>query len=317
MAKKNIKSEDLGFGSRLAEAGDRLIKKDGSFNVIRKGYSDWNPYQILISMNAYRFGMLTFLAFIGLNITFALLFLLVGIEQLNGVPKGSFVSDFLYAFFFSVQTFTTVGYGAISPEGISANFISSLCAMVGLISFALITGLFFARFSRPRSNIAFSSMALLTPYSDINSFQFRIVNRRDHKIINVRARVILSLLKADSKGKMKRIFTALPLERDEVVLFPLNWTIVHPIDKKSPLYGQTLAELKEKHAEFLIMITGFDESYNQQIHANSSYICDEIRDGVRFKPMYTSSNSSATRLFLDDLDELLEINNSKKESTDI
>jgi inward rectifier potassium channel len=316
MARRIKSFEDLGFGSRLAEAGDRLINKNGSFNVIRKGNAGWNAYQILLAMNPYRFALLTFLIFIGLNILFALMFLYVGIEQLNGVPKGSFINDFLYAFFFSVQTFTTVGYGGINPVGISANFISSLCAMVGLISFALITGLFFARFSRPRSNIAFSEKGLITPYNDITSFQFRIVNTRDHKIINVRARVILSWLEEDAKGKVKRRFMPLELERDEVVLFPLNWTIVHPVNKRSPIYGKTLDNLKKMHAEFLVMINGFDESYNQQIYANSSYICDEIMEGVRFKPMYTSSNTSATRLFLDDLDEVMELRQQPTRSSE-
>lgn len=316
MAKRIKRFEDLGFGSRLTEAGDRLIKKDGSFNVIRKGRGGWNAYQILLAMNPYRFAALTFLTFVGLNVLFAISFLIIGIEQLNGVPKGSFIDNFLYAFFFSVQTFTTVGYGGINPVGITANFISSLCALVGLIAFALITGLFFARFSRPRSNIAFSQKGLITPYNDITSFQFRIVNMRDHKIINVKARVILSWLEKDVKGKMRRRFSPLQLERNEVVLFPLNWTIVHPIDKQSPMYGQTLAQLKKKRAEFLVMIDGFDESYNQRIYANSSYICDEIMEGVRFKPMYTSSNSSATRLFLDDLDTLVEVKQQPARSSE-
>lgn len=306
MATKIPNFQDLGFGSRITTSGDRLIQQDGSFNIIRKGHRGWNLYQELIGMSAGRFTLVTFLFFIGINTIFASLFLMVGIEQLNGVPKGSWIDNFLYAFFFSVQTFTTVGYGGINPVGISANAISSLCAMVGLITFAIVTGLFFVRFSRPRSHITFSKKAVITPYEGIQSFQFRIVNSRSHKIVNLSARVAITWLENQGTG-FKRHFAQLPLERDQVVLFPLNWTIVHPITKESPMYGKTLQDMREMRAEVLVMIAGFDESYNQHIHTNSSFTCKEIETGVKFKPMYTSSNEDATLLNLDDLDVVLPV----------
>ncbi|MEL6926885.1 MAG: ion channel, partial [Bacteroidota bacterium] len=160
----NSNKNDLGFGTRIARSGDRLIKKDGSFNIVRDGNVGWNTYQLLIKLSSGRFAIVATLFFVGINAFFALLFLLVGIEQLVGVPEGNWLSDFLYAFFFSVQTFTTVGYGAIHPMGIAANIVATVCAGVGLISFALITGIFFARFSRPRSHISFSQQALISPY---------------------------------------------------------------------------------------------------------------------------------------------------------
>lgn len=304
MAKRIPNFQDLGFGSKITTSGDRLIRQDGSFNIIRKGNSGWNTYQLLLSMPAGQFAMVTFLFFIVTNAIFAFLFLFVGIEQLNGVPKGSWIDNFLYAFFFSIQTFTTVGYGGINPVGISANFVASLCAMIGLITFALITGLFFARFSKPRSHITFSRKAIITPYQDGESFQFRIVNSRNHKIINLAAQVSMTWLEKTEKG-FKRRFASLKLERNQIVLFPLNWTIVHPITKDSPMYGKSLETMKEMRAEILVMISGYDESYNQRIHANTSFIPKEIETGVRFKPMYTSSNEKATRLYLDDLETVL------------
>ena len=300
MGKKKLTPLDLGFGTKITKSGERLIKKDGSFNIIRNGKIRWNTYQVLIGMSNRNFVIAMSVFFILTNAIFALLFVFIGIEQLNGVPEGSWISDFLYAFFFSIQTFTTVGYGGINPVGISANFISSLCATVGLVSFALVTGLFFARFSRPQSHIAFSEKALITPYKDMQSLQCRIVNIRDHKIINLSAQITMTWLEKE-KGELRRKFALLQLERTNLTLFPINWTLVHPINSKSPLYGATIEEMKEKNTEILVMITGFDESYNQTIHADSSYIHSEIETGVKFKSMYTSSSKGPTRVNLDEL----------------
>lgn len=298
--------QDLGFGNKLGKSGDRLIRPDGSFNIERRGNIGWNTYQILTKMGDLRFIFFTLAFFIGINIIFAFLYLAVGIEQLNGVPKGDFVDNFLYAFFFSVQTFTTVGYGGMNPIGISANFISSLCASTGLVAFALITGLFFARFSRPRSHIAFSDKAILTPYQGGMSLQCRLVNERDHKIINLQAEMTMTWLQ-ESNNIQQRRYQNLQLERSAVVLFPLNWTLVHAINEDSPLNGKSLQDLKDMHVEFLLMVSGFDESYNQTIYANTSYICKELWDGVKFKAMYSTENGKTTELFLDELSEVEEI----------
>jgi len=306
MSVNSSNENDLGFGSKLAKSGDRLINKDGSFNIIRKGKLSWDAYQSLIKMDPIPLVGVYVLFFIGINSFFAILFMIIGVEQLAGVPEGNLISDFLYAFFFSVQTFTTVGYGAINPTNISANLIATLCAGVGLFSFAIMTGLFFARFSKPRSHIAFSEKAIISPYQDGLSFQCRIVNVRDHKIINLKAVMVMTWL--ESKGNtVARRFSQLDLERSEVVLFPLNWTLVHPIEANSPLNGKSLDDLIELQAEFLIMVTGFDESYNQIIHADSSYICNEIVTEMKFKPMYLTKDGEGTELNLDDLHALIKL----------
>ncbi len=307
---KKKSSNDLGFGSKITAAGERLINKDGSFNIIRKGRKISTLYQVLLEMSSTRFTLFSLVFFISTNTIFATLFMLIGVEQLHGVPKGNFISDFLYAFFFSVQTFTTVGYGGINPIGISANFVASLCASIGLIAFALITGLFFARFSKPRSHIAFSKKALLTAYKEgLRCFQFRIVNTRPHKIINLEASVIFTWLE-EKEQEVSRHYANLKLERKRVFLFPLNWTIVHPITKKSPLFEKSLTEIEAMHGEFMIMLKGFDESYNQLIHTNTSYIAKDMEADVKFYPMYTSSPDSPTVLHLDCIDKLLPIDSA-------
>lgn len=303
---QNTPFSDLGFGTKLTKVGERLINKDGSFNIIRSGKKSWTPYQFLLGMSSIRFTLFSLFFFILINSIFASLFIFIGIEQLNGVPKGNFINDFLYAFFFSVQTFTTVGYGGINPIGISANFIASLCASVGLIAFALITGLFFARFSEPRSHIAFSKKAIFTPYGDFNSFQLRIVNTRSHKIIDLEAKIVYTWLEITGDD-MKRHYNSIELERDNVFMFPLNWTIVHPITNESPLYKKSIDDIKNEHGEFLVMIKGFDESYNQIIHTNTSYIAKDMVKGVQFHPMYTSSTDSPTVLHLDCIDKLIKL----------
>lgn len=299
MAKKKS-NIDVGFGTKIGKSGDRLIRRDGSFNILRKGKSTRDAYQILTKMPDGQFIFTTLLFFVLINSFFAILFLLIGIEQLNGVPQGSFISNFLYAFFFSVQTFTTVGYGGINPVGISANFVASLCASVGLVAFALITGLFFARFSRPRSHISFSNQALLTPLNGKRTFQCRIVNTRDHKIMHVAVQITMTWIEEEN-GKFTRRYQGLKLERKSIVLFPLNWTLVHHIDEDSPIYQLSLQDLKKMHAEFMVMVSGFDESYNQSIHTNTSYICGDIAENVKFKPMYYTTGESATLLHLDEL----------------
>lgn len=306
MSKKKNKDQDLGFGSSLSQKSGRLINKDGSFNIIRKGFVGWDSYQYLISVGNIWFVIITFTAFVLINCLFALGFLAIGINTLSGIPKGDFISDFLYAFFFSVQSFTTVGYGAISPISISANFLASICSLIGLLGAALVTGLFFARFVSPKSHIAFSKNAIIVQNNNQKSFKCRLVNIRDHKIINLQAQVVLSWTESGEHDIIHRKFSKLKLEREEITLFPLNWTLVHFINEKSPLYKKTFEELKEINAEFLVMITAYDESYNQTIHADVSYTCEEIIENAQFKTMYKSNEfGNATELYLDDLDAII------------
>ncbi len=252
------------------------------------------------------FLLYAFIFFIGVNALFGLGFMLIGLEQLSGTePYDSMVNRFATAFYFSVQTFTTVGYGAVAPEGTLANVLASIDALVGLISVAMVTGILFARFSKPKALIAFSESALICPYRDttLPSLQFRIANRRDNKIINLRAQVNISWLETKA-GLRQRRFAHLPLERSHVTLFPLNWTIVHVIDEQSPIADWTVDDLHEKEIEVIILIEGYDETYAQSVHASRSYTAPEIIWNARFSMMYYAEGGQ-TILELDRIDEFI------------
>ena len=279
--------KDLGFGAVVAsERKQRLLNRDGSFNVSREGLGVWealNPYHSLLTMSWPKFfGLLTGTILL-LNTIFAVLYLLCGEGALampaTGMPEGRF----LQAFFFSVETFATIGYGHVYPIGIAANSVMTIESIVGLIAVALTTGIMFARFSRPTARIRFSQRALIAPYRGITAFEFRLANVRASQMVNLEAKVLFSRFGAH---KEKRDFADLALERRQVALFPLSWTIVHPIDETSPLYGLTAEDLASGDAEFLVMLSGYDETFATTVHTRTSYKPDEIDWGVRFASVY-------------------------------
>ncbi len=303
--KEPEKNDDLGFGTKLTSTGERLINRDGSFNIVRTGRRTYTLYQWLVEMSWGQFFAIVFLFYGITNALFALGFLLIGPEKLTGGTTGHLLEDFSQAFFFSIQTFTTVGYGALNPQGIAANLLASFDALAGLLSFALITGLFFARFSKPRAQLLFSRYAIIAPYRGGLSFQFRIANRRNNKIIDLTAQLSMTWVE-DHEGEKVRRFATMELERTQVSLFPLNWTIVHPIDEQSPLYNKSAEALEAISAEFIILIEGFDETFVQQVHANGSYTWKEMVWNTRFAPMYYHKDGM-TVLELDKIDHILEI----------
>lgn len=191
------------------------------------------------------------------------------------------LGHFLKAFFFSVQTLATIGYGRISPMGVAANMMVAVESVVGLVTFALITGIAFARFSRPSPSVRFSEKAVVAPYQGISAFMFRLVNARQSELYEVQAEVAVARFKLGTR-QTERLFDSLSLERQSISLFPLSWTIVHPIDDTSPLYGMTEPQLKESAAEFLVRLTAFDETSGQTVHIRSSYRWDEVVWGARF-----------------------------------
>jgi len=279
-------NRDLGFGSVVAsESGHRLLNRDGSFNVAREGLGFWSSrslYHTLITVSWLRFFASVSISYLLINAIFAIAYFLCGAAALNG---GGTELGILRTFFFSIQTFATIGYGHISPFGLVTNLIVTFESLFGLLWLALATGLVFARFSRPTAKITFSNVAVIAPYRGITAFEFRIANERKNQIIELEAKVLFSYF-AEDGGKRTRRFDLLTLERSKVSFFPLNWTVVHPIDETSPLYGRSENDLRESEAEFLILLTGIDETFSQTVHARSSYRWDEIVWNAKFEAIY-------------------------------
>jgi inward rectifier potassium channel len=173
------------------------------------------------------------------------------------------LGDFSVAFFFSVHTLTTVGYGDVYPLGMPANILAAFEAGLGLMGFALATGLLFARFSRPNAQLIFSDRMVIAPYGKGLSLQFRIANRRHNVLTDVQADMMLMTVEQDSQGQLRRNFVELKLERKKVFFLALTWTVVHPMDESSPLWGKTAADLERLQAEVLILIKGYDDIFTQ------------------------------------------------------
>ncbi len=279
---------DLGFGSVVAsQSRQRLLNRDGSFNVARRGLGVWSSlsvYHALLRMSWPRFLATLAGAYLAANAGFALVYLACGPGALAGGDLGM-GGSFLRAFFFSVQTMATIGYGQIVPMGIAANLVVVAEALVGVLGFALATGLLFARVSRPTARIIFSRRAVIAPYRGGRAFMLRIANARRSEIVELDAKVVLSLFE-QVDGRRARRFHNLALERQRVAFFPLAWTIVHPIDAGSPLRGRSEAELLAAEAEFLVLLTGMEETFSQTVHARSSYRATEVVWGARFSDLF-------------------------------
>ena len=285
------RDRDLGFGSVVSQQRHlRLLNRDGSFNVMRRQsrLASVGSYYSLLMMSWPKFIGLVVLFYALTNAVFACLYVLCGPGALQ-VAAGSELSPFLRAFFFSIHTFSTIGYGNIIPIGLAANAVVAVESLFGLLGFALATGLLFARFSRPTAKILFSDSAVIAPYNGITAFQFRIINARNNQMIEVGTRLLLAKFE-NVDGNRIRKYYPLPLEREKVVFFPLAWTVVHPIDQKSPLYGMTREDLIDSDAEFLILLTGIDETFSQTVHARSSYRDDEVIFGAKFSNMYVQDD---------------------------
>lgn len=286
--------KDLGFGEKVArDSRERLLNRDGSFNVERTGlklFSLLNPYHFLLTMSWTRFIAATLLIYFLSNIVFGFLYGILGEGTLIDTSSAPTENLFLRGFFFSVQTFATIGYGTIHPVGIITNLLVTVESYYSMIMTALVTGIVFARFARPTARILFSDHALIAPYQDKTAFMLRMVNSRNNQMIEVEAKIMFSRL-IEENGKKSRRFEMLDLERDRVAFLPLAWTIVHPIDEKSPMFGLTEEDLHKSDAEFAILLSGMDETYAQVVHTRTSYKPHEIKHGYKFANIYNEVES--------------------------
>jgi inward rectifier potassium channel len=288
---------DLGFGSVVArESRKRLLNRDGTFNVRREGLGYWealSTYHYFLTISWPTFLGYVAGAYVVLNALFAAAFVACGAGALTGFSNESATERFTRAFFFSVHTLATIGYGNIVPVTLAANLLVAFESLVGLLGFAIIAGIMFARFARPRAEIAFSEVAVIAPYRGKTALMFRIVNKKRNEIVEMEAKVLLARRKRGGQVT-DRDFIPLKLERERVVFFPLAWTIVHPIDETSPLNTCSPDDLRNLDAELLILLNGFDETFSQTVHTRSSYKVDEIVWGATFRNMFNPLDADGT-----------------------
>ena len=280
-------SYDPGLTQKFTGPLSRVINKDGSFNVHRRGttWRDVHPYLSLINMSWSKFLGTLFAGYLILNTLFAAVYFELAPDQLVGGDSSTPLNHFLSGFFFSAHTLSTVGYGNISPKGLAANVVSSFESLVGVLAFAVATGLLFGRVSRPSARIGFSENMLVAPYQEGTSLQFRVVNRRRNSLMELEVRPLLMVVERVN-GQPMRTYKMLKVERENLLFLPLTWTIVHPIDAESPLYGKTAEDLASLQAEILILVKAYDDTFSQTVLARHSYRHDEIVWDRRFAPAF-------------------------------
>ena len=281
-------NQDLGLGGKLSERSHaRLLNRDGSFNVRRNNFGPFHPYNVyhtLVSLPVPRVLLLMVAGYIATNLLFATMYWLAGPDAIAGAASSP-LARFEDCVFFSVQTLATIGYGKLVPNTRAANVLVAIEALVGLLGFAILSALLFARFARPTAKIRFSSHAVIAPYQNGWALMFRLVNLRNHDLTDVHA-VVSFARWVDENGTRRRRFDQLVLERDFIIFMPLHWVVVHPITGTSPLRGLTAKSFAGADPEVVCLITADDETFAQTVHARCSYDKADIVWGARFRDMY-------------------------------
>lgn len=303
MAKK---VKDPGFGYQSLKNAKRLINDDGTSNVIHvnstKNWSDL--YSHLIEISWRRFFFFVILVYTIINILFAVIYNIIGIEQITP-STGNVFRDLLNGFFFSAQTVTTVGYGGIAPQGLIANIIASFQAMIGLLGFSFITGLLYGRFSKPKAVIKFSKNLIVRDFKEHRAIMFRLMNSRKKMMIEPHITVTLSVSEIDEKTKdYNRNFYQLSLERDKIMYLPTMWTVVHELDEKSPLTKYSNTELQKLDAEMYILLEYHDQAFSQKLFKIYSYKFCQLKANMKFDTSFSFNEEGFTILDHHKLDEL-------------
>jgi inward rectifier potassium channel len=254
--------------------------RDGKFEIMGMGawHSYWrDPYHLLLTIPWAGFLTLICSFYITINILFALAYWIGGDCIANARP-----GSFLDVFFFSVQTLASIGYGAMYPKTTYANIVVTIEAMIGLMGIAVMTGLAFARFSRPTARVLFSRVAVITPHNAMPALIFRSANQRRNMILEAQMRVYLMRDEVTLEGKFMRRFYDLKLLSSQTPSFTLSWSVMHIIDEFSPLYGMTPESLTQTNTMLIISLSGIDETVAQVVHARHSYAANEILWNNRF-----------------------------------
>ena len=305
-------NNDTGFGNNPNSYGGRFVNRDGTFNVVKEGQAFWQRFSLfhtMLNLPLWKFIVAIIIFFIGINLFYTSIYILLGQNQFTGMVAATRWEEIKEIYFFSTETFTTVGYGRVNPIGDGANFVASIEAMSGFITFAIITGLIYGRFAKPKAFLAFSEHALVAPYRGKSGLMFRFVSFKDnHTLTAVEIKVNIALQVLENE-KMTYKFYDLELERNKVDSLPMNWTVVHPIDEKSPLIGLTEEDMKNADLELYVLVRGFDDVFSNFVLQRTSYTFDEIKINRKFVPMYRESDDGKTTIVeVHKLSEHVEVN---------
>jgi len=287
-------NEDTGFSNTGIINGERFINRNGTFNLTKQGRPFWDRFSIfytMLTIPQWKFITVIFIFYITINLIYTVFYFWIGANQFTGFVFHSNWGLFKELFFFSTQTFTTVGYGRVNPVGDVANVVASVEALSGFLSFAIATGLIYGRFARPRAHLVFSDYATITPYRDKTGLMFRFACYKEHHALSdVTVQVNLAML-IQEDGQANYKYYELELERSKIENLPMNWTVVHPIDDQSPLAGFTLEDLTSADVELYVTVRGFNDVYSSTVQQRTSYTFREIQMNRRFIPMYRETES--------------------------
>ena len=303
-------NNDTGFGNNPNDYGGRFVNRDGTFNLVKEGMPFWDKFSIyhtMLNLPRWKFISLIIVFYLVINFFFACIYFFIGAGQMQGVIGKTPWAFFKEMYFFSTETFTTVGYGRVNPVGDTANFVAAIESMSGFLSFAIATGLIYGRFAKPKAYLIFSDYALISPFQDITALMFRFASYKDnHTLTNVEIKINLGL-QVQENGKAVFKFYDLELERSKVESLPMNWTVVHPIDEKSPLQGFNQDDMKTADIEVYVLVRGFDDVYSNIVLQRTSYTYDEILFNRKFVQMYRESKDGKTTIL-----ELHKLNEHKE-----
>jgi inward rectifier potassium channel len=305
-------NNDTGFGTNASNYGGRFVNRDGTFNLRKEGMPFWERFSIfhsMLNLPRWKFIAVIIIFYFVINFLFALIYWMIGTGEFQGMIATTTWAKFKEIYFFSTETFTTVGYGRVNPVGDAANFVAAIESMSGFLSFALATGLIYGRFSRPRAYLVFSDLALISPYRSGTALMFRFAPyKNNHSLTNVEIKVSIALLSQENGNSQYRFFD-LELERSRVDSLPMNWTVVHPIDERSPISGYSYEDMKIADIELYVLIRGFDDVYSNVVLQRTSYTYEEIKFNRKFVPMYRESDDGKTTILeLHKLNKFIEIN---------
>ena len=292
--------DDPGIGLSFDRPVDRLLGADGQFRVDRRGgirtFRQFFLFLTTVSTATYVLCLVA--TYLTVILVFGAGYMAVGVEQLQGAELHGLWPRWRSALGFSMQTLTTVGYGHLAPMGNGAWLLATLESMLGVLGLGLFSAITYARIARPTARLLFSERALIAPFREGWSLQFRVANRRDTLLMDVEARVLLVLADKDGQGERLNYYQ-LPLQLDRITFLPLTWTVVHPVDGDSPLSGLSARELQERRAELIVIVKGLDESYGQMVQTRRSYRWDEVHWGGRFERAFEPAGDGGMRLDLE------------------